>query len=135
MVAINTIIDDVLNELSANITELKVEAFPENPSNYRLIHPKGAILVSYVGSNFRDMQGFELVQQIESLDISLTLIIKGLRDKDGAYTYIDEIKEVLTGYSPTGCTMMFPLKIDFIGQTNGEWQYLLDFRTTKENVN
>jgi hypothetical protein len=37
----------IVEKLKADITDLAVEPFPENVKDYELIHPNGAVLVSY----------------------------------------------------------------------------------------
>ena len=110
---INTIENDIIARLRDNISERKIEGFPDKPDEYRLIHPRGAVLVRFNGANYNKPLETNSIQQEVNLNFSLTLIIKGLRDKNGAYTYIDSINSALTGFAPTGCLKMYPVKVDF----------------------
>ena len=130
--ALNTIINDIITQLDSALS-LKVEGFPDNPGEYKLLHPKGAILVSFNNSSYTSPESFEFIQQVRTLEIGLTLIIKGLRDKNGAYIYLDLINDTLTGFKPTGCTQMYPVSDSFLTEDNGLWQYALSYRMTTEN--
>ena len=130
---IYSIENEIIEQLQDNITDLKTEAYPEKPSEYRLIHPKGAILVHFKGSHYDKPEEGNLIQQIISLNFSLTLMIKGLRDKNGAYTYISEIISVLTGFIPTNCGKMYPVNTDFLQEDGGVWKYSLNFTVPAEN--
>ena len=73
------------------------------------------------------------IQQEINMDFSLTLMVKGLRDRNGAYAYIDSIISVLTGYAPTGCRKMYPINTNFLIEDNGIWKYRLNFTVPTEN--
>jgi hypothetical protein len=61
-------------------------------------------------------------------------LVRGLRDKTGAYSYIDTVKNALTGFEPVGCTKMYPTDISFLKEENSIWYYTLGFKTTLENI-
>lgn len=129
-----TIENEIIEQLEDNISDLKVEGFPEKPNEYQLLHPKGAVLVSYTKSIFDEQSGFESIQQTEEMEFAILLMVRGLRDKNGAYTYIDTIKDALTGFQPTGCTKMFPTDIGFLKEENAVWYYTMGFKTSSENI-
>lgn len=132
--AINTIETDIINTLKAAITDLQVEGYPEKPAEYSLIHPIGAILVAYDNSEFiNTATNAGMIYQLENMRYSLTLMVRNLRDKNGAYAYIDTIKETLTGYAPTGCKKMYPANIAFLNERNSIWQYTMTFIVPTEN--
>jgi hypothetical protein len=132
--AISTIESDIIEQLKTGITDLKIEGFPDNWSDYKMIHPKGAVLVQYMGSRFESPElSFQSVQQLRNLEFGLVLIIKGLRDKTGAYAYIDTIISTLTGYKPTGCLEMYALSDDFTAEENGFYFYELRFMVPTDN--
>ncbi len=131
--SINTIEKDIISKLQASITDLKIEGFPDKPEDYKLLHPKGAILVHFQGGSYGVPEENVLLQQTVSLDFGLTLLIKGLRDKNGAYSYIDNIISALTGFTPTGCNKMYLTKVDFLAEENGLWQYAFSFTVPTEN--
>lgn len=131
--AILDIENDIISQLQTNITELKVEGYPENPTAYKLIHPKGAVLVRYQGASYSTPGENSFVQQTGNLDFNLTLMIRGLRDKNGAYNYIDSVLSALTGYTPTDCGKMYPTRVGFSGEAGGVYRYVFSFSVPIEN--
>jgi len=132
--SINTIEQSIITQLQSVLTALQIEGFPDKPSEYRLLHPVGAVLVAYNGTNYSKPEGMGQVIQTADMEFSVTLIVRNLRDKNGAYIYIDSIVSTLTGYSPTGAGKMYPTNITFLNESNGVWQYGLTFIAHYENV-
>jgi len=130
--SIAVIENDIIEQLESYISTLKIEGFPDN-GDYNLTHSKGAVLVSYTNSFFETETNFEFIQQEENIEFALLLLVRGLRRENGAYGYIDTIKEALTGFKPTGCSKMFPTDINFVRIQDGIWEYSIGFRLTKEN--
>ncbi|HSA06150.1 MAG TPA: Gp37 family protein [Candidatus Gastranaerophilales bacterium] len=132
---INTIENEIIAQLQSDITDLKIEGFPDNPAQYKLIHPKGAILVHFLDANYNKPEENIFIQQAVNLEFALTLIIKGLRDKNGAYSYIESVISSLTGFNPTDCGKIYPVKVEFLREDNGIWQYTFTFSVPTENYN
>jgi len=131
--SIKTIENSIITQLQNNVSDLKIEGFPDKPADYQLLHSKGAVLVHFQGATYNEPEETVFTQQDVTLEFGITLLIKGLRDKNGAYTYIDTIISTLTGYSPTGCNKMYPVKVDFLAEKEGIWQYTLSFSVPTEN--
>jgi hypothetical protein len=130
--AILTIENDIKSQLESAITDLKVDTFPE-AGEYKLLHPKGAVLVAYESSSFNPPDSIAIIQQLVNHTFTITLIIKGLRDKNGAYSYIDLIISTLAGYEPTDCLKMYPQRTRFFGEESGIYRYDIDFIVPTEN--
>ncbi len=130
---INIIEKDIIDQLQANITGIKIEGFPDSPAEYKLLHPKGAVLVHFQGGNYSIPEENSFIQQAVSLDFALTLIIKGLRDKNGAYSYINSIISALTGFAPAQCNKMYLTKVEFLGEDRGLWHYAFSFSVPTGN--
>lgn len=131
---IKEIENSIIEKLNTNITDLKVEGYPESPDAYRLNHPKGAVLAHYFGSDFGEPllgdEPSDFVAQEEKELFVVTLSIRGLRTHQGAYDYINGIKDILTGYQPIDslkCKKMYPKQIRFISQMDGVWTYKILF--------
>lgn len=108
--------------------ELSVELFPENPAQYRLNHPRGAILLAYGKSTFSDGESTDAMFQARSIVLRLTLVFRQLNGKDGVVRYLDRIRTCLTGWYAPHCDQACrPLSEQFIGHTSGVWQYAQDF--------
>lgn len=107
---------------------LMVELFPENPAGYRLNHPRGAILLAYGKSTFGGSEAGDSMFQARNIVIRLTLVFRQLHGKDGAVSYLDRIRDCLTGWFAPHCDQACrPVAELFIGQVSGLWQYGQDF--------
>lgn len=110
--------------------ELAADLFPENPSAYRLNHPRGAILVAYGRSQFGNSEAVGAVFQERNLVVRLTLVFRQLNGTDGVTGYLDRIRESLTGWYPPHCdNPCRPQSEQFLGHVQGVWQYALDIAT------
>ncbi|MGF6098895.1 Gp37 family protein [Pseudomonas sp. 18175] len=108
--------------------ELAVELFPEIPEKYRLNHPRGAILLAYGKSTFGGSEGTDAVFQARNIVVRLTLAFRQLNGKDGVVSYLDRIRDCLTGwYPPHSDQACRPMSEQFIGHMSGVWQYAQDF--------
>lgn len=125
------LMDALLERLRAAFsTELAVDLFPENPLQYRLNHPRGAILLAYGRSAFAGSESSDAVFQARSMTLRLTLVFRQLNGKDGVVPYLDRIRECLTGWRAPHCDQACrPVSEQFIGHMNGVWQYAQDFAT------
>lgn len=127
---IKQIENQIIDRLKANIQELHIEGFPEKPAEFKLIHPKGAILIHYQGSSYSEPKSLGCVYQQRKLEFSITVVMRNLRTHEGAYDYTDKVREILTGFKPENCEKMYPVKEDFMSEDNGIWQYGINFATT-----
>ena len=110
--------------------ELAIELFPEHPAQYRLNHTIGAILVAYGKSTFGASESTDAVFQARNMSFQLTLVFRQLHGTSGAISYLDRIRECLTGWKPPHCDMTCrPTAENFIGQVQGLWQYGLSIAT------
>ena len=110
--------------------ELAIELFPESPVQYRLNHACGAILVAYGKSTFGASEAVDAVFQARNMIFQLTLVFRQLHGTSGAISYLDRIRECLTGWKPPHCDMACrPSAEHFIGQVQGLWQYGLSIAT------
>lgn len=128
--AIKEIENQIIERLKANIQDLHIEGFPEKPAEFRLVHPKGAILVHYQGGNYSETKSLGCIYQDKKLEFSITIVMRHLRTHEGAYEYLDKVRGILTGYKPENCSKMYPTKEDFLSEDNGLWQYSINFVTT-----
>lgn len=124
---IKTIEDQIISKIKQDIPELHVEGFPEKPAEFRLTHPKGAILVHYQGANYSESKSIGYIVQDKKLEFSVTVVTRNLRSHEGAYFYTDKVKEILTGYKPDNCSKMQPNKESFLSEEAGIWQYAINF--------
>ena len=128
----------IIERLKNKIKDVQIQGFPEKPSEFRLIHPIGALLVHYQGANYSEPKSLGCIVQDKKFEFSITVVMKNLRSPQdahqGAYDYIDAVNQTLTGYRIDGCSKMYPVKEDFIGEDNGIWQYGITFALTSQNI-
>lgn len=125
------LMDAMLTRLKGDFgTELMVELFPENPLQYHLNHPRGAVLLAYGKSTFSSSESIDATFQARNMVLRLTLIFRQLNGTTGVVSYLDRIRACLTGwYPPNADQACRPLSEQFIGHLNGVWQYAQDFAT------
>lgn len=120
----------IIERLKAKTQGLLIEGFPEKPSEYKLMHSKGALLVSYAGSQFSETKSTDIIYQERRVEFDITVAMKHLRNHEGAYAYLDAVRIALTGYRIAGCSKMYPTKEGFLSIENGIWQYSITFAMT-----
>jgi len=133
-VNIRTIENSIIETLKQNFPELLVQGFPDKPSEFRLLHPTGALLVHYQGSNYTNTQALGFVTQENKKEFSVTVITRNLRSNNGAYEFIDRVKETLSGFKIDECTSLLPTKDYFISENAGIWQYGINFTLITQNI-
>jgi hypothetical protein len=122
--------NQIIEKIKENVPELHVEGFPEKPSEFRLTHPKGAILIHYQSGNYSQPKSIGYIVQDKKMEFSVTVVTKNLRSHEGAYFYIDKVRELLSGFKPDNCSKMQPTKENFLLETAGIWQYAINFTLT-----
>ena len=124
------ILESVVNRLKAKIPTLQVEFFPEKPEEFRLNHPRGALLVNYGGSEFAEPRELSVVMQPRKFRFSVTVLLRQLHGRGGAVEVLDDVRRVLAGFRPLDCRRkVYALTEQFITETAGIWQYAVDFAT------
>lgn len=127
---ITEIEEAILIRLKAKIQGLQIEGFPEKPYEYKLIHPKGALLVSYAGSTYSEPKSTDIVVQDRKMEFDITVVIRNLRTYEGAYAYLETVRIALTGYRIKGCSKIYPVKEVFVSEDAGIWQYVITLALT-----
>lgn len=123
------IIDAVVERIKVKIPQLAVEFFPDRPAEYRLNHPKGALLVSYPGSHFDETVDVTYIAQPRDVKLSVTVVLRQLNGKGGAIDMADAVLLALVGWRPPDCRKVRAVAVKFLGETAGLWQYAVDVAT------
>ncbi len=131
---IRQIENSIIEKLKTSFPEVLVQGFPDKPSEFILLHPTGALLVHYQGSNYTNSNALGFITQENKKEFSITIVTRNLRENKGAYEYLDSVKSILTGFSPDGCSKLMPTKDFFISENAGIWQYGINFTLTTQNV-
>ncbi|TNG92245.1 hypothetical protein FHQ28_08745 [Pasteurellaceae bacterium USgator11] len=123
------ILSAITEHLTQALPDWQIELLPENPSEYYLAHPNGAVLVGYLGSQFGKLRASDIVSQSRSVQLAITLISRNLHDDTGALELLDKLRLLLVGFKPPNCAECFLLSEQFDGEENGIWQYQLILQT------
>lgn len=126
MATMMQIVDAVVARLKAKLPQLAAEYFPDNPDEYRLNHPKGALLVSYPGSTFDDTVDVGCVAQPRMVKLSVTVVMRQLNGRGGAVDMVDAVLLALVGWRPPDCRKANAKRDAFLNGKAGIWQYAVD---------
>ena len=124
----------IIERLQTSFPEILVDGFPDKPSEFILLHPIGALLVHYQGSNYTTTQALGYVTQVNQKEFSITIVTRNLRNNNGAYEYLDKVKAELSGFQIDECTSLIPTKDFFISENKGIWQYGINFTLKTQNI-
>ena len=119
----------IASRLQAEFPDLAVEPFPDDPEEYRLNSPIGALLVRYHGAKYGDATDVHVMAQEKSAAVEITLVFRRLDGKEGVYHHLDAVRAALTGFVPEGWERLRPLAEEFVFQQGGLWRYAMDFVT------
>jgi len=129
------IVDAAVTHLSARIQTLVVEHFPDDPSQYALMHPTGAVLVAYGGSRFGEVEDLDAIVQDRDAQLDITLLIRGLQGPSGANAHLDAIRTALTGFKVGGAqSKLKPMRERLVGHDNGIWRFEMNFSAKVREV-
>lgn len=131
---IRTVENAIIERLQTSFPEILVDGFPDKPSEFILLHPVGALLVHYQGSNYTTTQALGFVTQVNQKEFSITIVTRNLRNNNGAYEYLDKVKAELSGFQIDECTSLIPTKDFFISENKGIWQYGINFTLKTQNI-
>lgn len=124
----------IIERLQTSFPEILVDGFPDKPSEFILLHPIGALLVHYQGSNYTTTQALGFITQVNQKEFSITIVTRNLRNNNGAYEYLDKVKAELSGFQIDECTSLIPTKDFFISENKGIWQYGINFTLKTQNI-
>lgn len=116
----------LINKLAELFPQFRVDAYPDNPENYRLVHPTGALLVRYAGEVTEDTGIQQALVQFERSVWNVVVVSRGLRSHAGAYPVIDAVKEGLGGKTISGGTLR-PAGVRFLSESGGVWYHAVAF--------
>jgi hypothetical protein len=123
------LIEAVLARLEAKLPDCAREYFPDKPTEYRLNHPKAALLVQYLRSGYGEPEDCEAVIQERKPQVGVAIIARQLRGRDGAVAILERVIRALLGYQPPGWTRFHIADDRFVRQEAGLWTYLVAIST------
>ncbi|HWO57682.1 MAG TPA: Gp37 family protein [bacterium] len=121
------LLEAVVKRLAGAFPHLAVELYPERPSEYRLNHPRGALLVGYVRSHYGAPVDTEIMAQERSVEVSVAVLMRGLHDGAGAVPTLDAVRQAVIGWKMPDCDKSRIVGDRFLDQSAGLWTYELTF--------
>ena len=67
----------MIDILAAEIPNVGIKLFPDNPANYRMTHSRGELLVSYLGSDWHPAIDINAISQLRNVRFSVTVAARG----------------------------------------------------------
>ncbi len=135
---VEEMVDAVVDRLGSRIADLEVRAFPDNPEEYDLYHPVGAVLVAYAGSpRYSESRDTGVNVQDREVQISCTLLLRELRGPQGAHRYLDTVRISLNGFRLPGAgggSKLRPVQERLVDHDSGIWRFEMRFQGTVPEV-
>jgi hypothetical protein len=114
----------IVQRLQALFPRLHVEAFPDDPRNYRVTHPVGTVLVIWRDAIFKPNQGLGAIVQGVELVYEVVFLVRNLRTHSGAYALIEAGRKALVGWKAPGCDRATATRAKFQHfDPSGLWQF------------
>ena len=134
-IATDTLIGDTQATLKATFPELSVELFPARPEDYRLNHPTGALLLAYPGSALGAPMLMGRVEQVRTIRIGITLVLRNLWGDDGAAAMLDRLRDALVGWRPSSdCEPVYAVTDRLLQHDGGLWWYAAEFACVTRQI-
>ncbi len=134
MAATLPILQDVVDRVAVQMPDIEARLFPDRPESYRFMHPTGAVLVGYQGSQFVKPHDVQAIVQQRSLTLHLTVFGRGVHNDAGALDLLDRLRLALTGHKPVHCNPIHLVSEAFLSEAGGVWQYELRLATETQQV-
>ena len=117
----------VIDQLSSGISVLRVEPYPVSPDHYRLLNPRGAVLVMVSGSRFAPSAGV----QERTTRVTVTLLVRQLVSHSQTYELMEAVQVLLLGYQPEGWLPITAVSEQIVSKdpAEGVWQVEMAFET------
>lgn len=121
--------------LKAQCQDWAIELMPNNPREYYLTHPNGAVLIGFQGSTFESPRPTSAIIQRRELRVTLTIMSRDLHNDFGAIALLDKLRVALVGFTPPNCSPVFLQDEAYTGtDETGIWVYELTLATTTQQV-
>lgn len=126
----------LIAKLGSVLPELEVQAFPEKPEEYSLLHPVGAALVQYDGSEFSgNAIATGGVAQVRTLRFSVVYLVRNLRDSSGCYDILHRGNAALSGLVVPGAVRPVTIVREaFHAEADGVWMYVQSYALAVRHV-
>lgn len=115
-----------LNRLTLHFgAELAVLSYPARTEGYKLLHPAGAVLIAYLGSDYSDPLDLGgLMQQNRTLRWGFVLQTRNRFTHAESLPWLDRLRGQLTGFIPQpGCSRCRLTREQFLSEDDGLWTW------------
>ena len=123
-------IDQVEARVKLLLPGIEVSRYPGRPQDYRLTHPQGAVLISYLQGQAGDpipSRGQIWLRQV----LSLLMCNRSLWESDGMLDHLDRLRTGLHQWMPTGAKPLQFLRERLLQAEAGIWWYGADYELTR----
>lgn len=128
MIPLQTLEQAFLDRLTPHFgAELAVQSYPARTEGYKLLHPFGAVLIAYLGSDYSDPLDLGgLMQQNRTLRWGFVLQTRNRFTHAESLPWLDRLRGQLTGFVPQpGCSRCRLTREQFISEDEGIWTWEL----------
>lgn len=115
---VHEIVDHITDRLKAHITGLEIAPFPDKPGDYRLRHPRGALLVHYAGSEAPNPRRPRIAVRAVA------------RFEGDALLFLEAVRVIIHGWQIPGCSRFEYAGDEFMEEKQGIWEYDIVFTTS-----
>lgn len=128
-VSTTELLEGVVARLRAAMPDVAVDLYPEKPDGYRLNHPVGALLVTFLGAVFGDQKMTTGYVQERTPQWRVVILFRQLYGRAGALAYLDQVRLTLQRYRPAGCRYACrAVAENFLDEESGIWRYTSDWQ-------
>lgn len=113
----------IVSRLQAKVQGVAIEAFPDDPARYRLVHQVGALLVCYRGADYGGLMAADAVVQERTLLFDVHVLTRQLSGHRGAYVYLEAARLALAGHRVPAFRPLVPRREAFLGHREGVWTF------------
>lgn len=102
---------------------VKVDSFPADVLTYDFAGLDAAALVHYKGSNFTGREGPTTPNQKRRMNYAIVLLARTLRQPDGAYHALEDIRLALQGVAFVGAGPAEIVSDALVAEVHGQWRW------------
>ena len=102
--------------------EVKVEAWPEDVSEYTLRGKGAAVLVRYGEAEFNRPDGMEVIRQVMNPAFLVITVVRDLRTHTGAYAIMDRNRSTIVGLEYKN-RLFYAVREGLIERNENVWLY------------
>lgn len=123
--------DEIIARLQDECSEYEVMEYPDNPGDYVLNHPKGAMLLVFGQFKLRPPETAIGKEQPSTIDFQLSIMNRSLlknKENPGAYTMISKAFKALYGFTMSNHQSLYCQDIKLIGISKNRYHYAMMWR-------